>query len=49
MIAAIGVIVLPADLQIVKFADAPELTSSALHPQSDDEPVTINEVPRVPR
>jgi hypothetical protein len=40
MSATVAVVVLPSACQIVKFADAPELTASALHPQSDDEPLT---------
>ena len=34
-----AVTVLPPDCRIVGFADAPELTANALHPQSDDEPL----------
>lgn len=40
MSATVAIIILPPDRQIVKFADAPELTASALHPQSKDEPLT---------
>ena len=35
-----ALIMLPPDCRMVRFADAPELTANALHPQSDDEPLT---------